>query len=329
MAPLRFGLVGTSYWALHAHGTALAASPHADLRGVWGRDPVKAEELAQRLGAKSYTDFDQLLSEVDAVAFSVPPDIQADLAVRAARAGCHLVLEKPLALSVPGAEAVVGAVEEAGVAALVFFTSRFRPSTEQWTQEAVEARPWHSAHLIQYANIFQPGNPFSGSVWRRERGALWDVGPHALAGIMPVMGPVTSVAARRGPAESDTVHLVLTHGLEVDRAGRVAAVAGTVVAASTVSLSLTMPPAAISNQLVFYGERGAWARPGGGEGAGGGRRSAGPAGTGRARGGPARAELGQLRQEVGHKCVTGGAGPGGGARHRIEGLSPLLGRQGQ
>lgn len=254
MAPLRFGLVGTSYWALHAHGTALSASPHADLSGVWGRDPVKAEELAQRLGVKSYADFDQLLSEVDAVEFSVPPDIQADLAVRAARAGCHLVLEKPLALSVPGAEAVVGAIEEAGVAALVFFTSRFRPSTEEWTQEAAEAGPWHSAHLVQYANIFQPGNPFGGSVWRRERGALWDVGPHALAGILPVMGPVTSVAARRGPAESDTVHLVLTHGREGDPAGPV-------VAASTVSLSLTIPPAAITSQLVFYGERGARARP--------------------------------------------------------------------
>ena len=46
MAPLRVGLLGTGYWALHVHGTALTASPRASLEGVWGRDPAKAHDLA-------------------------------------------------------------------------------------------------------------------------------------------------------------------------------------------------------------------------------------------------------------------------------------------
>ncbi|MGH9105568.1 MAG: Gfo/Idh/MocA family protein [Acidimicrobiales bacterium] len=209
---LSFGLLGTGYWALHTHGTALAASPHAELRGVWGRDPAKARDLGKRLGAEGYEDLDELLGEVDAVAIALPPDIQAELAVRAARAGCHLLLEKPLALSVEAAQAVVRAVDEAGVASVVFFTSRFRPDVEDWTGSAAEAGAWYSAHLVHYANIYQPGSPYAGSAWRRERGALWDIGPHGLAALLPVMGPVTSVAARSGPAGSDTVHLVLTHG---------------------------------------------------------------------------------------------------------------------
>lgn len=247
MAPLRFGLLGTGYWASHVHGTSLVASDHASLGGVWGRDPAKAHDLATRLGAKGFEDLDELLASVDAVAIALPPDVQASLAVRAARAGCHLLLDKPLALDVPAGEAVLDAVDKAGVAAIVFFTNRFRPEAERWTQAAAEAGPWDSAHLVHYANNFQPGNPYAASAWRQRYGALWDVGPHGLSVLLPVMGKVTSVAARSGPVGSDTVHVVLTHGPRAS--------------ASTMSLSLTMPVAAITNQLVLYGERGARTRP--------------------------------------------------------------------
>jgi predicted dehydrogenase len=252
MVQLRFGLLGTSYWALNTHGAALVSSPDARLEGVWGRDPAKAADVAGRLGTRAYEDVDQLLAQVDAVAMSLPPDIQATLAVRAAQAGCHLFLEKPLALDVAQAQAVVDAIDAAGTAALVFFTARFRPDVERWTEEAARAGPWHSAHLVKYANIYQPGNPFGASVWRRERGALWDNGPHTLAALLPVMGPVTSVVARRGPSGSDTVHVVLTHG-----EGSPASPTGT----STVSLSLTMTPGVNTDQLVLYKQGATSTRP--------------------------------------------------------------------
>lgn len=266
MAPLRFGLIGTGYWALHNQGTALSASPDASLRGVWGRDPGKAQDLAARLGTTAFDDVDRLFAEVDAVALAVPPDVQAQLAVRAAAAGCHLLLEKPLALDVEGAKRVVAAADDAGVAALVFFTSRFRPEVETWTQEAAADGPWHSAHLVQYANIFQPGSPYASSAWRRQYGAMWDIGPHALSAVLPMMGPVMSVSARRGPSGSDTVHLVLGHAAGTPAPGGAAGgpslpagpgPAGT----SLVSLSLTAPPAAATSQLTLYGESGARVRP--------------------------------------------------------------------
>ena len=68
-----------------------------------------------------------MLADVDAVAIALPPDVQAPLAARAARAGKHLFLDKPLALSVTAADDVVAAVTDAGVRSVVFFTSRFRP----------------------------------------------------------------------------------------------------------------------------------------------------------------------------------------------------------
>jgi 3-hydroxyisobutyrate dehydrogenase-like beta-hydroxyacid dehydrogenase len=62
------------------------ASDRAELVGVWGRNPAKAEALARRFGVGGYEDLDALLGAVDAVAVAVPPDVQAELAVRAARA---------------------------------------------------------------------------------------------------------------------------------------------------------------------------------------------------------------------------------------------------
>ncbi len=252
MAPLRFGLLGTGYWARQAHGRGLLASPDAQLVGLWGRDPSKAAEAASELGVASFGTPEDLFGAVDAVAFALPPDVQADLAVRAAQAGCHLLLEKPLALDVAAAEALVRAVDDAGVASVVFFTQRFVPAHEAWLSQAVQDGPWHSGHLVHYANIFQPGNPFGASPWRRLMGALWDIGPHALSLALPVMGPALSVSGRRGPAGSDTVHLVVAHGSPSGSGA---------VAASTVSLSLTIPPAAAANTFSVYGEKGARTRP--------------------------------------------------------------------
>jgi predicted dehydrogenase len=272
MTPLRFGLLGTSYWALNTHGAALVRSPHCRLEGVWGRDPAKAGDVAAHLGTTAYQDLDELLGQVDAVAMSVPPDVQAALAVRAAQAGCHMLLEKPLALDVAQGQAVVDAVDAAGTATIVFFTARYLPDVEGWTEQAVQAGPWPSAHVLKYANIYQSGSPFGASPWRRERGALWDNGPHAVAGLLPIMGPVTSVVARRGAAGSDTVHLLLTHGTGPTGTGPTgtgptgtgptgtgspASPTGT----SVVSLSLTMAPGANLDHFALYQQGASITRP--------------------------------------------------------------------
>ena len=72
---MRFGLVGTGYWARETHATALAAHPGAELVGVWGRSFERATGLADSFGAKAYRDVDEMFADVDAVAFAVPPDV--------------------------------------------------------------------------------------------------------------------------------------------------------------------------------------------------------------------------------------------------------------
>ncbi|MEU6810035.1 Gfo/Idh/MocA family oxidoreductase [Streptomyces sp. NPDC046831] len=248
---MRIGLLGTGPWARTVHAPAL--SGHGDLRftGVWGRRPDAAKDLAERHGVRAYDDVDTLLADVDAVAVALPPQVQADLAVRAARAGCHLLLDKPLAATVPQGRAVVEAVREAGVASVVFFTTRFQPGPAAWIREQAGREGWFTARAQWLGAVFTGDSPFAASPWRREKGALWDVGPHALSVLLPVLGDVRGVAAAaHGPG--DTVHVVLDH------AGG---------ASSTLTLSLTAPPAAAEVAVELRGEAGVAVLPESPEGA--------------------------------------------------------------
>ncbi|OXY88684.1 Gfo/Idh/MocA family protein [Streptomyces diastatochromogenes] len=248
---MRIGLLGTGPWAQAAYAPALAGHTGLDFAGVWGRRPEAATALAERYGVPAYDDADALLADVDAVAVALPPSVQAELAVRAARAGRHLLLDKPLALGVTEARAVTEAAERAGVASVVFFTTRFQKEPEAWIDEQAAAAGWFTARAQWLGAVFTSDSPFAASPWRREKGALWDVGPHALSVLLPVLGDVRQVlAAAYGPA--DTVHLVLDHATG---------------ASSTLTLSLTAPPAAAGADLELRGEAGVSLLPRSSEGA--------------------------------------------------------------
>ena len=233
---MRFGVLGTGFWAKEVHAASLAAHPTAELAGVWGRDLAKAKAVGAEFDVAGYDDLDALLAQVDAVALAVPPDVQVGLAERAAAAGKHLLLEKPIALDVAGADRLVTAVRDAGVASVVFFTFRFQAATSTWLEQAARTTlaGGHGSWLGSREN-----SPFDASPWRDQHGALWDIGPHALSLFVPTLGPVVSVQA--GAGLRDTVHLVLHH-----ESG----------AASTVSLSHTVAPLSSGIEFFVHGDAG-------------------------------------------------------------------------
>ncbi|MBB5939773.1 Gfo/Idh/MocA family protein [Streptomyces zagrosensis] len=241
---LRFGLVGTGPWARDTHGAGLRAGAGGTLAGVWGRAPERAAAVAGALDVPAYESYDALLADVDAVVFSVPPTVQPDLAVRAARAGRHLLLEKPIAVDPAQAAQVREAVRASGVASLVFFTSRFRPEQREWIDAAARTGGWHTASAVWLAALYDPAGPFASGDWRQTEGALWDIGPHALSVLAPLLGPVERVTALAG--RGDTVHLTTQHANG---------------ATGTAALSLTVPPAARQVLATAYGDSGVHSMP--------------------------------------------------------------------
>jgi predicted dehydrogenase len=241
---MRFGLFGTGPWAHQAHAPALAEHPEVELVGVWGRNPDKAAEVAKLYGGKPYAEVDELIADVDAVAIALPPDVQAPIALRAARAGRHLLLDKPVAFTAAEAAEIAAAVAERNLASVVFFTRRLMPPVADFVAEAVATGGWREARVDHLGSIFTDDNPFGASPWRKESGGLWDVGPHALALLLPVLGPVTEVAGMAGP--HDMTHLLLRHG------------GGAI---STLTLTVDAAAAEEREEAVFAGEAGVRAVP--------------------------------------------------------------------
>ncbi|MFF7851400.1 Gfo/Idh/MocA family protein [Streptomyces sp. NPDC007910] len=237
----RIGLLGTGPWAGHTHAPALAGHPDVEFSGVWGRRPEAAEALAAASGTRAYEDVDALFAASDAVALALPPDVQAPLAVRAAAAGCHVLLDKPVATTVAGAREVADAVGAAGVASVVFCTLRFAEPTASWIEEQAAADGWFLGEAHWLGSLYGSGSTseYAASPWRREKGGLWDVGPHVLSVYLPVLGDVTEITAAPGPG--DTRHLALRHASG---------------ASSTATLTLSAPPEAAEAALTLYGTKG-------------------------------------------------------------------------
>ncbi len=264
MRELRFGLVGTGHWARIVHAPALAETEGIAFAAVWGRDERAARDLGVRYGASAHKDFDAFLAGVDAVAFAVPPDVQSSLAVRAAQAGKHLLLEKPIALSAADADALVAAVERAHVASVVFFTSLFQADVRSWLAGLTERGDWAGGSAVWLGTALQEGNPFN-TPWREVNGGLWDLAPHLVALLWTALGRVESVTADSGPM--DVTHLVLHH------AGG---------ASSVITVTLSAPPDAEYFDLFVWGPGGRSPAP---------RESGDPVG-------PMRTALGEFAERV-------------------------------
>jgi predicted dehydrogenase len=222
-----------------AHAPALTAHESVEFVGVWGRNPDKAAELAALHQAKPYAEIDSLIADVDAVAIALPPDVQAPIALRAATSGKHLLLDKPVAFTRAEADEIVDAVASRDLASVVFFTRRLMPQIEEFVASAQRAEGWLEGRVDHVGSIYGEGNPFGASAWRRESGGLWDVGPHALALLLPILGPVTEVTAMAGVR--DMIHVLTRH-----EGGAI----------GTLTLSVDAPPAAGREEAVIAGEAG-------------------------------------------------------------------------
>ncbi|WP_380170241.1 Gfo/Idh/MocA family protein [Kineococcus sp. DHX-1] len=245
-APTRFAVLGTGHWARTTHARALADHPDVEFAGFWGRDAGHAAAAAAQFGADSWNGDDglaDLLARVDAVTLALPPDVQADLAVRAADAGVHVLLDKPVATDLAAADRLVEAVQRNGTASVEFLTYLFMPEITTWLERmtalAAEHGPWEGGVFRWAGSIDAPGNPYGQSRWRRERGGLWDTGPHALSIVRSLFDEVVAVAAARGPR--DAVGATLQH-----RGG----------AATTLSLTLTAPQGAGGSFATVWGPGG-------------------------------------------------------------------------
>lgn len=129
---VRFGIVGPGKVA-GLHAAALARIPGARLVGVAGRNPARARALAQEHGAAAWPTFEGMVGsgQLDALIVCTPHPAHAQYAIAAADAGAHVVVEKPMAVTVRQCDAMIEAAVRNGVLLAVISQRRWYPAVRR------------------------------------------------------------------------------------------------------------------------------------------------------------------------------------------------------
>lgn len=197
MGAVRIGLVGAGPWAGLFTARLLAHGPECTLAAVWARRPEEAARLAGRHGAIAAGSFEELLDTCEAVAFAVPPDVQADLAARAARAGLPVLLDKPIGLELDEAARLADVISSSGVVSQLVLTNRYRPSMRSFLAD-VRSFDAAAGRATFVGGGAIPGSYFA-TPWRLAHGALLDLGPHVLDALDVALGPIADIHAVGAP----------------------------------------------------------------------------------------------------------------------------------
>jgi predicted dehydrogenase len=202
---LSVGVIGIGF-GQQAHVPAFRADPRCCVRAVCASTPERARQAGERLGVPDcYGDWRELVESpgLDVVSLAVPPSLQAEIAVAAARAGKHLFCEKPAAANATGAAAMLGAAEAAGVCHAVDFLFPELPAFRQ-TRDLLRAEslgPLRSAHLSWRTEIYAIRHrKVSWKLCAGDGGgALNSFASHSLYYLEWLFGPVARLSGRLGP----------------------------------------------------------------------------------------------------------------------------------
>ena len=195
-----FGIVGAGVIAA-MHADAIATLPGARLVAVTDVAAGAATAFAAARGGAAEPDLDALLArdDVDVVCVCVPSGLHAEVGVRAAKAGKHLVVEKPIDVTLEAADRLIEAARTAGVALTVISQHRFDPGLIELKrligEGALGRLVLGEASTKWYrTQAYYDSAGWRGS-WAMDGGSLMNQGVHYVDLLRWCMGPVTEVTA--------------------------------------------------------------------------------------------------------------------------------------
>jgi predicted dehydrogenase len=126
--PLRFGLVTAAHLHVWSYVDALKSHPEAEIASIWDHDAVRGQAFAQKSGVPYVDTFDDLLDSCDAVVIVSENNIHAEFGIAAAKAGKHILCEKPLVTNEEDGDDFIAAAKDSGVKLMTAFPCRFSPA---------------------------------------------------------------------------------------------------------------------------------------------------------------------------------------------------------
>lgn len=222
MRKLGFGIIGAGA-ICPLHIAAIEHCEGARLAGVADVSEDRAKSVAEANGVPWYTDYTRLLADpdVDVVCILTPSGLRAPVCIDAARAGKHIIAEKPLEVTLDRVDSIINECDSAGVKLAVIFQLRFLPGVQAVAHAVFEGRLGRPVLGNAYVKWFRSQDYYDSATWRGTwaldgGGALMNQGIHYIDLLQWFMGPAVTVTghiatlARKRIEVEDTAVACLT-----------------------------------------------------------------------------------------------------------------------
>jgi len=210
------GIVGAGNIS-ETHAKAAIATPGLQIAAITGKHLARVEDLVQRFGGVPYTDFQEFLAHqpMDLVIIGSPSGLHAEQGIAAAVRGLHVLVEKPIDISLDRADGLISACEKARVKLGVIFQDRTKPAIKKLKHFIASGQMGKTSLVTAAVKWYRPPEYYSGSHWRGTwaldgSGALMNQGIHTVDLLLWLIGDVarvygSAVTARHEIEAEDTV----------------------------------------------------------------------------------------------------------------------------
>jgi myo-inositol 2-dehydrogenase / D-chiro-inositol 1-dehydrogenase len=191
----RFGILSFAHYHANFWAQAVNSSPGAELAGVWDDDSRRGAEAAEKYGTRYYKNLSDLLAVCDAAGITSETSKHPELVEETAKAGVHILLEKPMGVDLEACSHIYHAVRSSGIIFMQNFPKRYDPINHELVSIVKEGRlgrislvrirhaNYHLLDLVEKADQMWYTNPdLSGG------GALIDEGIHAADFLLWLLG---------------------------------------------------------------------------------------------------------------------------------------------
>lgn len=199
-----FGIIGCGMIA-HFHARAIADIRGAKVAACFDTVPAAADKLAEATGCTAYHDLDAMLADpaVEVVTIGTPSGAHLEPAVAAARAGKHVIVEKPLEITLRRCDRIIDECQRAGVVLSTIFPSRFHDSSLELRRAMDQGRFGRLTVGDAIVKWYRTQAYYDSGAWRGTwqldgGGALMNQAIHSVDLLLWLMGPVVDVRARTG-----------------------------------------------------------------------------------------------------------------------------------
>lgn len=199
MAKLRIGIIGTGSIAGH-HIKSVQELENCELVALASSSRERAIEASAKHGIVSYRSYQQLIDNpsIDAVIICTHSGNHLEPAIAAAKEGKHILVEKPIEVSIPRAKEMISTCQAEGVQLGVVFQNRFSPDYQRLKQAVVKGKLGKLILGNAYIKWFRPATYYQKSRWKGTiagdgGAALINQGIHTIDLLLDIMGEVETV----------------------------------------------------------------------------------------------------------------------------------------